>query len=201
MTTRKLADIFTVVLLGASARGTFPVDVRRAETADDLDAVVALRDAHGGSGLRSTALDSVDAGGLLLLATAQGVPVGTCRITHGGDPPALPLSSLVPRDTPYLEVGKLVVASGHRHFGVTAALGARILAEAAGHGAGRIAIDCMDHLVAYYERLGFRRVARDETFVPAANLLLIDDSGFPTLTAIQALASALAAAAATGGSA
>lgn len=167
------------------------ISVRPAASAEDLACVAALRESHRGPELRSRAMDALDARSTLLLVTVAGSPAGTARIVHEPGLASLPLSGKLPPGGGYLEVGKLVVASAHRHTAVSAAIAMEILDEADRRQARGIALDCIDTLVPYYTRLGFRAAARDPSFQPPANLMLLDDVGFPTFTVVQALIDAV----------
>ena len=194
MTRKDLADVFSVILMGASLLKDphLPVVVRPVAGEEDFAAAVALREEYGRPGLRGPSRDARDAGALVLLATLDGVPVGTCRAMRGRDAVHPELTPHLPPGIDYLGIGKLAVVPDQRHFGITAAMAVSVLAEVARSGAGGLALDCIDQMVPYYARLGFRLLARDEmSFVPAANLLVLDDLGFPTLRVIEALVTAL----------
>ncbi len=198
-----LAGVFTTVRMGLavlSDAGPDRVSVRRAVTAEDLDVVLRLRAAHHDGHLLNPGLDAWDRSGLLFVASARGLPVGTVRCTLGAaaDLPEAPqiarFADLLPAGATYVSVARLVIAPHHRHFGVTAALAMMILTEfLATRAEGAVAIT-VDSGMPYYRRLGFRRVASGEYSGRWAHLVALDDVGFPTLTAIQALIRASASA-------
>lgn len=157
-----------------------------------------LRQSYGGMALTSNDLDDGDFQGTVFIAKMDGMAIGTARVINSRDAllPALILhprrnSFLIP-NAYYIEVGRFVVHPRYRTFTASAALFRAVwiyIVECEAQGA---LLTCLDSLVPYYTRMGFRWKDRNASNPDGpCNFMLLDDSDSPIFTVLASLTRAM----------
>lgn len=197
MDAQKLTGAFELYLRGAMLLND-QVRVAPATSAEDWEAVRQLRQSYGGMALTSHGLDEGDFKGVVYIAEADGMAVGTVRVINSRDTvlPDLILhpwrTDLLSPNADYIEVGRLVVHPRYRTFMVSAALFRAVMVYTVERGAQGLLVTCLDILVNYYARMGFRWVERDASNPHGpCNFMLLDDVESPIFTAVTSLTRAM----------